>query len=99
MAVRRCQYIHPQILFIHHKNHKITLGYAKIKYKYWMTLVAQQRTVSANDSRRCRYCLTLDCYIFLRLATPIKPINPEPNNQTAAGTGTALTSPSRTAQT
>ena len=27
-------------------------------------------------------------YNFLRLATPIKPISPEPNSQTAVGTGT-----------
>ena len=31
-------------------------------------------------------------YAFLRLATPIKPIKPEPNNQAAAGTGTVDTS-------
>ena len=30
-------------------------------------------------------------YDFFRLAIPIKPISPEPNNQTAAGTGTSDT--------
>ncbi len=34
----------------------------------------------------------------LRLAIPSNPIKPLPNNQTAAGIGTAPTSPSRTAQ-
>ena len=32
----------------------------------------------------------LSSYAFFRLATPIKPIRPEPNSQTAAGTGTGL---------
>ena len=30
-------------------------------------------------------------YASFRLATPIKPMRPEPNSHTAAGTGTALT--------
>ena len=33
--------------------------------------------------------LTIDCHAFFLLAIPIKPIRPEPNNHTAAGTGTA----------
>ena len=44
-----------------------------------------------NDSRRSRNWFTLNCYAYLRLAMPIKPSKPEPNNQTAAGTGTAET--------
>ena len=36
--------------------------------------------------------LLIRCYAFFRLATPIRPIRPEPNNQAAAGTGTAETS-------
>ncbi len=36
-------------------------------------------------------------YAFLRRATPISPSNPDPNSHAAAGTGTAATSPGRTA--
>jgi hypothetical protein len=36
-------------------------------------------------------------YAFLCLAIPIRPSKPEPNSHIAAGTGTALTSPARTA--
>ena len=36
----------------------------------------------------CGYLLF--SYAFFRRANPIKPINPEPNNQTAGGTGTSV---------
>ena len=45
----------------------------------------------------CRPKQTVLVYQTLRLAIPIKPIRPEPNNQTAAGTGTGwlTTSPEK----
>ena len=44
-----------------------------------------------NDSQKgCRYH-AMKFYYTLRLANPIKPIRPEPNNHTAVGTGTEET--------
>lgn len=41
-----------------------------------------------NDSQMNSVWLIFNRYVFLRLATPINPSNPEPNNQTAGGIGT-----------
>ena len=49
------------------------------------------RTISTNKSgsRWSRVWLAFIHYSFFRLATPTKPIRPEPNSHTAEGMGTA----------
>lgn len=51
---------------------------------------AVRQTKTAPKGAAIDYLLY--CYDFFLLATPIKPIRPEPNNQTAVGIGTIETS-------
>ncbi len=57
-----------------------------------MRICGTSRTFNTNKngSRRSRISLIFNGYAFLRLATPIKLIRPEPNNQTVARTVTTL---------
>ena len=56
---------------------------------YEWSLTGQQETAAQikTASEEAAIDHLLYNYDFLRLATPIKPIRPEPNNQTAAGRG------------
>lgn len=61
-----------------------------------LTLSAANGHLATNENgdrsrRPCSYCLKTYA-AFLRLAMPANPSRPEPNSQTAAGTGTADTS-------
>lgn len=63
-------------------------------------VIANDRRTTDRQTNKTPHDGGVNCMIydqhqvsaFLR-PIPIRPINPEPNNHTAAGTGTALTSP------
>ena len=56
-----------------------------------VTALKRRSAQTKTTPEGAAYDYLLYNYYFFRLATPIKPIRPEPNNQTAAGTGTELT--------
>ena len=63
-------------------------------FKYFLNVFCGDTKNNKKAARKppFYYQYRIKFYVFLRLATPIKPRRPEANNQAAAGTGTALTS-------
>ena len=71
-------------------NHTVSLSHLHDELGSFSTVSANNgqsaQTKTAPEGVACDYLLYN--YAFFRLATPIKPIRPEPKSQTAAGTGT-----------